>query len=167
VRETPADADAAAGGTALVLLAKRGATWSALQVVDSADAVDLGETPNAVHAATVRAYEERPQAGRTTIWIESQHQYSETGAGEQEVRGEAALTVCAIPTAASEPASCQARIPLAGWDHTVIRAHGDGEDRCDARSGFAYRATLTSAGVLTLVLASGVDDGGRAGRYQR
>jgi hypothetical protein len=26
---------------------------------------------------------------------------------------------------------------------------------------------LTSAGVLTLVLAAGVDDGGRAGRYQR
>jgi hypothetical protein len=167
VRDTPADPDATAAGTALVLLARRGASWSALQIVDAAPDVDLGETPNAVHAATVRAYEERPDATGTTIWIESQNQYSETDAGEEEVRGDASLTLCAIPTAASAPASCDAKIALASWDHTITRARGEGDDKCEVRAGYAYRATLTSAGALTLALESGKDDAAHAGAYQR
>ena len=156
VQEQAADPDKAVGGTAFVLVAKRGEKWSAMQVVETAGDVDLTETPNAMHGATVLAYEERG----STIWVETQNQYSETGGGEREVRGEVGLTVCNATT-------CTARIPLAGWDYTVTLAHGDGDDKCDVRSAFAYRATLTSAGVLTLVLAAGVDDGGRAGRYQR
>jgi hypothetical protein len=167
VRDTPAAPDATAAGTALVLLARRGATWSALQVVDAAPDVDLGETPNAVGAATVLAYEERPDAAGTTIWIESQNQYSETDAGEQEVRGDAALTLCAIPTAGSARASCDARIVLTAWDYSITRARGDGEDQCEVRAGYGYRATLTSAGTLTLALERGKDDAARAGSYRR
>lgn len=159
VQGQPADPDAAAGGTAIVLVAKRGEKWSALQVVESAGDVDLTETPRAVHGATVLAYEERD----TTIWVETQNQYSETGAGEHEARGEAGLTLCRIPAAAAERAVCNARIPLAGWDYTQTVA----DDQCDVRSMFAYRAMLTSDGTFALVLAAGVDDGGRAGRYQR
>jgi len=158
VQEQPADPDKAVGGTAFVLVAKRGASWSALQVVETAGDVDLTVTPRAMHSATVLAYEERG----TTIWVETKNQYSESGGGESEVRGEAALTVCSI----GEPAAC-ARVPLAGWDYSSTSAHGDGDDTCEVRSAFAYRAALTSAGVLTLVLAAGVDDGGHAGRYQR
>jgi hypothetical protein len=167
VRDTPAAPDATAAGTALVLLARRGTTWSALQVVDAAPDVDLGETPNAVHAATVRAYEERPDAAGTTIWVESQNQYSETDAGEEEVRGDAALTLCAIPAAATAPASCDARIALASWDYSITRARGDGEDQCQVRAGVGYRATLTSSGTLTLALERGKDDAARAGSYRR
>jgi len=167
VRDTPAAPDATAAGTALVLLARRGATWSALRVVDAAPDIDLGESPNAVHAATVRAYEERADAVGTTIWVESQNQYSETDAGEEEVRGDAALTLCAIPTDASAPASCDARIALASWDYSITRARGDGDDQCEVRAGYGYRATLTSAGTLTLALERGKDDAARAGSYRR
>jgi hypothetical protein len=167
VHDTPADPAATARGTAFVLLARRGERWSALQVVDAAPDVDLGETPNAVHAVTVRAYQEQTDAARTTIWIESQNQYTETDAGEEEMRGDASLTLCAIPTTQSEPASCDARIALASWDQTITRARGDGDDQCAVRTGYAYRATLTSTGTLTLALERGKDDAGRAGRYQR
>ena len=159
VQEQPADSDKAAGGTAIVLVGKRGESWFALGVVETADEVALTETPNAMHAASVLAYEERG----TTIWVETTNQYSESGAGETEIRGEVGLTVCRI----GEPASCATRIPLAAWDTSSISAHGEGDDTCEVRSAFAYRATLSSVGVLTLALVAGVDDGGRAGRYQR
>ncbi len=167
LRDTPADPATTAAGTAIVLLARRGERWSALQVVDAAPDVDLGETPNATHAVTVRAYQERTGVGGTTIWIESQNQYTETDAGEEEMRGTASLTLCAIPTAASAQPSCDAPIRLASWDQTITRARGDGNDQCAIRTGYAYRATLTSQGALTLALERGKDDAGRAGRYQR
>jgi tetratricopeptide (TPR) repeat protein len=159
VQEQPADPDAAVGGSAFVLVAKRGETWSPLQVVERADGIDLTVTPKATHTAKITAYEERG----TTIWVESQNQFSETGGGEREVRGEAGVTTCDV----GAPGSCAARIPIATWDYTQTLAHGDGEDQCDVRSLSAFRATLTSANALTLVLAAGSDDGGRAGRYQR
>lgn len=159
VQEQPANPDEATGGTAIVLVGKRGESWSALQVVETADEVDLTETPNAMHAASVLAYEERG----TTIWVETTNHYSDRGAGETESRGEVGLTVCRV----GEPAACAKRIPLAAWDTSSISAHGEGDDTCEVRSAFAYRATLSSAGVLTLALVAGMDDGGRAGRYQR
>ena len=52
-------------GRTLVLLARRGSTWSALQVVDSSDEVDRTETPQTSDLATVRRYEELPFGGGT------------------------------------------------------------------------------------------------------
>jgi tetratricopeptide (TPR) repeat protein len=156
VSEEPADPETTAGGSAIVLVAKRGASWSALQVVETSDEIDRSVTPKASHTAEINAYEERG----ATIWVETQNEYSETGAGEHDSRGEAGLTICGAD-------GCAARIPLATWDSTRTLNHGEGEDTCEVRTGNAYRATLTSAGVLTLVLAAGMDDGGRAGRYQR
>lgn len=159
VQGQPDDPDATAGGTAIVLVAKRGEKWSALQVVETADDVDLTVTPKAMHAATVLAYEERD----TTIWVETRNQYSETSVGDHDVRGEAGLTICRIPSAVGERASCNARIPLAAWDYTQAVA----DDQCEVRSMFAFRAVLSSDDTLVLVLAAGVDNSGRAGRYQR
>nr|MBA3818632.1 hypothetical protein [Deltaproteobacteria bacterium] len=156
-----------AAGTALVLVAKQGATWSALQIVDAAPDVDLTETPKVVHAATVLGYEERAEPGGTLIWVQSQNQYAETMMGEADARGEAALTLCTVPAAAGGRPTCSPRRPIASWDHSFIPARDEGVDRCEVRTDVAYAASLTSGGPLTLVLASGTDDAGRAGRYQR
>jgi len=162
VSSAPADPAATAAGTALVLVARRGDAWSALQVVDAAPDVDLTETPRASHGAELVAYAERPGRAGTLVWAQSQNQYSETDAGEQTVQGGAALTLCAIPAAADAPAACYAAVPLGTWDFTYAGA----DDRCDVRASTLYAARLDASGQLSVVLTAGTDDTGRAGRYQ-
>lgn len=163
VRAT-SESDTIVSRSALVLITKRGASWSALQLIETTPEVDRDETPRAAHDATPLRYEERPIDGGTLLWVQSENAYTDTGAGERDAVGDAGLTVCVVPSAIGSPPWCLARQPIASWSHSSS-AFDDAEP-CEARVALSYRATLASSGLLTLVLAEGVDVEGRAGSYQ-
>jgi tetratricopeptide (TPR) repeat protein len=65
VISNPTDPDARRPGTAIVLVAKRGATWSALGELDLAPEIDTDVSPRGSNAVDVVMYDERPIPGGT------------------------------------------------------------------------------------------------------
>lgn len=151
---------------ALVLVARRGASWSALQVVDTSDGVDLEEQPQATPSAEALRYEELPYGGGTLFWVQTQSKLSEWSMGELEESGDASLTLCARPAGATEAAWCTSRLRLAAWDTVMTPDRDGGDDRCQVRSATALRAAMDAAGALTFTLAVGADEAGLVGRHQ-
>jgi tetratricopeptide (TPR) repeat protein len=169
ITSAPADVDVRRPGTAIVLLAKRGATWSAVRTIEVAPELDAEDSPNGTNVAEVMAYEERPVPGGALVWVQSQRRFSETSAGENEVNGSASLTVCELPRSSARAPSCDAPVTLGTWSHAyAIFEEDDAHERCTVFTpAVTYRATLTSRGVLSIVLVNGVDEQALAGRYQR
>lgn len=164
VRNAP-DEDGHGGAGALVLVARRGATWSALHELETTPSVDGEETPRAAHHASVAAYAERPLGDRTLLWIETTNVYTDTGAGSSDESGAAQLTLCEIAGAPGGAAWCAAPVKLASWSFSTDTGADDEASTCDVRDATVHRAVLSSARILTLILANGVADG-RAGRYK-
>lgn len=159
----PADPDIVRPGTAFALVAARGATWSAVAIVEHAPDIDLTETPKASHGASIARFETRPHGDATLVWIESDNQYSETAMMEQEVNGTAAVTICVLPRAA--PPTCYAPIKRAEWDYTFAIAKAGQDDACEVRSAAAWSVQLDAAGV-SVRLDRGADLTAAAGRYR-
>lgn len=147
----------------LVLVAKLGATWSALQLVAEADAVDLAEQPRASEGAAVSAYEELPYRGGTLLWVQTVSEFSETAMGETVERGQSALTLCWVRD--QVPTTC-ARSTLAEWDYSFEPSYADDGDRCQVRKFVHYRIDAASSGALQMVLESGRDELALVGRYR-
>jgi hypothetical protein len=166
VKSQPSDPDAVAAGTAFVLVAAHGGTWSAINIVEAAPDVDLTETPRASHGATIAMFETRPRDGATLVWVQSRNQYSETDMGEQDVSGAAALSLCVVPDAADQPPYCHAPIKLAAWEYFFTIAKANRDDACKVRNTGVMSASLDSTGALTVRLDRGVDKAGHAGRYR-
>ncbi len=163
----PTDPEARRPGTAIVLVAKRGATWSALGELDLAPEIDTDVSPRGSNAVDVVMYDERPIPGGTLVWVQSQNKFSETAAGENEVTGDASLSVCELPADPSRAASCDLPVTIGTWSYTYAIFEDDDRERCSVIEATTYRATLTSRGGLSVVLVNGVDEGALAGRYGR
>lgn len=146
----------------LVLVAKVGAAWSAIQLVDQADSVDHAEMPLATEGAEVTAYEELPYRGGTLHWVQTVSEFSETMMGETLERGHAALTLCWIRDAA-QPVC--ARFSLAEWDYSYTGEAEDG-DHCRVQSLVHYHVDVASDGELHMVLEAGRDLQALSGRYR-
>jgi hypothetical protein len=152
-------------GRTLVLLARRGATWSALLAVDSSDEVDRTETPQTSDLASVRRYEELPLGGGTLFWIQTASESSDVAAGDRFVQGSAGLTLCAVPADGADGAASCARLSLGEWDYDFSERDG-ASPRCQVRKASRYRVRLDERGEGEVILESGVDDQKLAGRFK-
>lgn len=155
------DGEGTAAGEAYVLVAAHGTAWSAITIVEAAPDVDLTTTPKAVHGAKILAFDTKPQADGTLVWIQSRNQYSETGMGETDVNGAAQITICHLPSAAAQGPYCYSPIELAAWEFTRTVDSG----ACNVRSAAVFAASLEGSGALTVRLEHGADATGIAGRY--
>lgn len=169
VRAASAERDTLDSGETVVLLARRGATWSALQVVESAGEVDRAETPRTRNEIELGRYEELPFRGGTLFWVQTETQETDVAAGDEFVEGSAGLTLCAVPGdgAAGEP-WC-ARLPLGKWDYSspsFREDSGEGEQHCQVPVMTRYRVTLDDSGAGAVTLESGLDDLNLVGRFQ-
>lgn len=158
------DRESYAPGRSLVLVAKVGSKWSALQLLDQASSIDLDEQPRANEAATLSAYEELPYRGGTLHWVQTESKFSETAVGETVERGHLTLTLCWVHHDRGTP-SCT-RFALAEWDYAYQPAYDDGDGHCEVQTFAHYRLDAESGGDLHLVLEAGLDPQGRAGRYR-
>lgn len=155
-----------AGGSAFVLLAARGAAWSAVGVVEVAPAVDLSMTPNGSHSATIIGLDTRAHDDEAWVWVQSENQYSETGMGEQEVTGTAAISICVVPAATAQPAYCYEPVKLAAWDYVFTIERAGEPNACKVRDAAVMSVRLDSTGAVVIGLEAGVDKAGSAGRYR-
>jgi hypothetical protein len=58
-------------------------------------------------------------------------------------------------------------VTLGTWSYAYAIFEDDDRERCSVIEATTYRATLTSRGVLSVVLVNGVDEEALAGRYER
>ena len=163
VSSTPAD-DSTSGGEAFVFVAKHGATWSPVAVIEGAPDVDLSITPKASHTAKIDRVEAHAIASGSLYWIESHHEAQDKSMGESEREGEAHGTVCTVPTGASP--WCGAPLVRGAWTYTYSLAKADQPDACTITKVSTYAATLDPTSV-TVRLVHGSDEDGVAGRYTR
>lgn len=161
-----AERDTLDSGETVVLLARRGATWSALQVVETAGEVDRAETPRTRNETELRHYEELPFRGGTLFWVQTATEETDVAAGDQFVEGTAGLTLCAVPGdgAAGEP-WC-ARLQLGEWGYSDPAFSEEGEQRCQVRVMTRYRVTLDGNGEGAMTLDSGLDALNLVGRFR-
>jgi hypothetical protein len=160
------DLDSFSPGRVVVLVARIGSTWSALQVAESSDDVDHTETPQSTDVATVMGYEELPYRGGTMFWVQTKSENSEWSVGEQDVRGHAGLTLCSVPGDSMKGAPACLSLPLAEWDFTLTPDRSGDNDRCEVRKATKYRVTLDSQGHATMLLEAGTDGKSAVGRYE-
>jgi hypothetical protein len=163
VRSHPADLAATAGGQAFVLVAKHGATWSALAVIDGASDVDLTTTPKLSQRAAITRFEQQPIAAGALVWIESRTESQERSMGDLDRDGAARGTICVLPAAAAP--SCFAPLEVGAWTYAFTVAKADSADACTAQKVVTYAATIT-AGAAELRVAHGADADRLAGRYR-
>jgi hypothetical protein len=159
-----AESDSFIPGRSVVLVARNGETWSPLQVVEVSTDVDLDETPQATNTIKINKYEELPYRGGTLIWVQTQTQSSEWSTGEQELTGDAGLTLCSV--ASDQGTRCSARLAIATWDFTLVPDRNGSQDKCQVREATSYRVALESSGALAIVLGSGADTNALVGRYR-
>ncbi len=147
-------------GESVVLLARRGKTWSPLLSVASADEVDRDETPRTTTTASVLRYEELPFGDATLFWVQTTSETSDVAAGDRFVQGTAALTLCAVPGEGAIGDPWCAQLPLGEWDY-----HSSPEGDCAVRKLLTYRVTLDGKGEGEVVLEHGADAQKQAGRF--
>ena len=157
IKDTPADPEAKHGGSALVLVAKHGAAWSAVTVVDAQGDIDLTQTPKLGESLTLQAFEPHPTATGSLLWIQTRSETHEADMGDHDLDGGVLGTVC---TLGAQP-SCYAPLKLATWTYTWTPAKGT----CEIAKLSARSASLDATGV-TLQLEHGSDADGIAGRYR-
>jgi hypothetical protein len=143
------------GARALVLVGKRGATWTALGIVASAAGYDP-DTPKMSSRATVERFEAKPLADGTLYWIESQEHTQEKAVGDLDETGEVRGTICVIR---NDNGYCFEPIELGSWDSTTSNS------ACTLRHFAAVGARIT-ANSVAVQLVHGVAPDKLAGKYK-
>jgi hypothetical protein len=161
VSSKPAD-DSTSGGEAFVFVAKHGAAWSPVAVIEDAPDVDLSVTPKASHTAKIDHVEAHAIASGNLYWIDSHHEAQEKSMGDSERDGEAHGTACIVPTNGAP--YCGKPLVLGAWTYAFTVAKADQPDACKITKASTYAATVDATSVTTR-LVHGSDDGGIAGRY--
>jgi len=151
--------DSISGGNTLVLIAKHGATWSAVSAVETAADIDLKEMPHATASAKLARLDVRATAAGTQIWIESWNQREEKSVGDLDRDGEEHGTLCIAPAAA--PPFCYAPLPLGSWFYSFDMQKGT----CEIQTLSMFAATIDPP-AATLRLVHGADKDGLAGSYK-
>lgn len=165
VWDKSSESDSFVPGRRTILLVKRHGTWSPIQLVASSNYVDLAETPHATEASKIVKYEELPFRDGTLYWIQSENEYSEWSTGEQDVRGEAILTLCMVSNLGAGTTNC-VQLSIGKWDYTIAPDRNGSDEKCQVRQAVSYRLTLGSSGTATIVLSGGVDSKSLVGRYE-
>jgi hypothetical protein len=148
------DPDVKRGGSALVLLAKRGQTWSAVAVVDAQGDIDLAQTPKLGESLSVVAFEPHPTAAGPLYWIQTRSETHESDMGDQDLEGGVLGTLCT-------PAFCYAPLKLGTWTYSFTPA----KETCEISKLTTLSASF-DASAITLQLEHGGDADGAAGRYR-
>jgi hypothetical protein len=161
LQDNPANPDSHTGGSALVLVAKRGATWSALSVVETSGDIDLSQTPKLAGSVKLAAFDAHPVAGGSLVSIETQTETHQSDMGEHDLQGTATDTLCSIPTDPHADAFCYEPVALGTWSYTWTPK----ESSCEIKNLATYTASLDATGA-TLELDHGSDADGVAGRYK-
>lgn len=161
ISRNPAD-DSTSGGEAFVFVAKHGAAWSAVAVIEAAPDVDLSVTPKASHTAKIDRVEAHAIANGNLYWIDSHHEAQDKDMGDTERDGEAHGTTCIV--AANSAPYCSTPLVLGAWTYAFSLAKAGQPDACTITKVSTYAATVDATAVTTHVV-HGSDDGGVAGRY--
>ena len=161
LQDNPANTDSHTGGGALVLLAKRGATWSALSILETSGDIDLSQTPKLGGSVKLVAFDAHPVANGSLYSIETQAETHESDMGVHELQGTATDTLCSIPSDAHAEAFCYEPVGLGSWSYTWTPK----ESSCEIKKLATYTASLDATGA-TVQLDHGSDGDGVAGRYK-
>lgn len=162
VSSKPADDSSTSGGEAFVFVARHGATWSPVAVIEAAPDVDLSVTPKASHTATLDRVASHATTGGTLYWLESHHEAQDKDVGDTDHDGDAHGTVCLVPSSGAP--TCGKPLVLGTWSYAFSLPKADQPDACTIGKVSTFTATVDPTGV-TLKLAHGPDSGGQAGRY--
>jgi hypothetical protein len=165
VSSNPTDPSSKSGGEAHVLVARHGAAWSAIGVIETAPDVDLSETPKASHTAKITRFESHPLGDAALYWVESRNQAQEKSMGDLEYNGAAQATICVVPNAATAAGFCYAPIKLGAWEYAFTIAKADQADACSIRTAATFSAVL-EASAVTVRLLHGTDSETTAGLYR-
>jgi hypothetical protein len=157
LQDNPADTASHTGGSALLLVAKRGATWSAISVVDTTGDIDLAQTPKLTGSVKLVALD----AHGSIYSIETRNETAQSDMGEHDLDGTVTGTLCSIPSDAHADAFCYVPVNLGTWSYTWTPKEGS----CEIKKLATFNASYDGAGA-TLQLAHGSDADGVAGRYQ-
>lgn len=158
----PAAADSDLFVQQLVLIAKTGATWSALQLVEVANAVNPDEEALTNEEAKVSVYEELPYRGGTLHWVQTVSETTRMVEQDSMKQGHSWLTICWVRDKAAPTCS---RFGLAEWDYAFNSGYLEAA-RCDIWKFVHYRVDAKSSGEVHLVLEAGVDEKALVGRYR-
>jgi hypothetical protein len=158
VTSQPADTDAKSGGNALVLVAKHGAKWSAVAVVDSEPDIDLSQTPRMTEHSGIAKFEAHPLVDGQLYWIVSQTETQDTSTGDVDHDGGMLGTICVAPTNPNTPAFCYTPLKLGAWTYAAA------DSTCTITKLVTLSATLDATSA-TLRLDHGSDTDGLAGHY--
>jgi tetratricopeptide (TPR) repeat protein len=149
-------------GRSLVLIAKRGATWSALRIVEASSDIDLAETPRMSESAEITRYDELPYRDGVLYWIESKREQEESGAGEHDLQGSSRLTLCALPDGKARSCTHWVR---GEWSYVEQMFPSEGAEACQSRELALYYVMMDATGKVNVTLDSGVDKKGLVGEY--
>jgi hypothetical protein len=158
LESVPDDRKATTGGEARVLVVKRGATWSALDVIGSAADIDRTETPHASEIITIDRTEVKPIEGGTLYWIETRDASEDKSVGDLDQSGNVTGMVCQVTT---KQAECRGAVTLATWQYAFTPVKGT----CEIRSVMTLGATITPIGV-TAALVHGKQSKAFVGTYR-
>lgn len=158
LQDNPADPDSHTGGSALVMLAKRGATWSAISVVETSGDIDLSQTPKLGGSVKLVGFDAHPGS---LYSIETQNETHESDMGEHELQGAATATLCAVPNDPHADAVCYVPLSLGSWSYTWLPKEGS----CEIKKLAIFKASFDATGA-TLQLEYGSDSARVGGRYQ-
>ncbi len=160
LQDNPPDTATHTGGSALVLLAKRGATWSAISVVESSADIDLTQTPKLTGSLKLVAFDEHRIAGGSLYSIETRTETAQSDMGEHDLDGTASATLCPVPSDAHSAAFCYAPVSLGSWSYTWTPKEGS----CEIKKLATFAATYDPSGAM-LRLDHGSDVDAVAGHY--
>ena len=161
LQDNPADPDSKTGGTALVLVAKRGSSWSAISAIDAEGDIDLTQTPKLTESAKLVAFEAHPIASGSLYSIETRSETRQSDMGDHDIEGGVVETFCAIPRDAHAAATCYAPLNLGTWSYTWTPA----KTSCEISKLAIFAASFDATGV-TMRLDHGSDADGIAGHYR-
>jgi hypothetical protein len=160
VSTDPTDSSKKFGGRAVVLVAQRGSTWSAVASIDSVADIDHSVTPKRSASLKIDHVDVEPGPAGTFYVFQSRSWTSEHSVGEMDVDGTAQITVCSVPRAPAARAFCYKPLLHGSWTFT----HDDSSDKCTVATADFFAATI-SATSATVRLVGGKDPQGEAGRY--
>jgi hypothetical protein len=151
--DNPAETATKSGGAALVMVAKRGATWSAVAVIDAAGDIDLAATPKLVGSLKLVSFDPHPGSMYS---IETRSESRQADMGEHSIEGSVIATLCSAASGV-----CYTPLKLGTWTYTWTPK----ANACQISALALFSATF-DAGGATLRLDHGSDSDGRAGRYR-
>jgi len=150
--DDPTDTSTKTGGSALVMVAKRGGSWSPLSVVATQGDIDLTATPKLTAALELVSFDAHPGS---LYSIEARDETRQSDMGDHAIDGGVTATLCSTTTG-----TCYEPLKLGTWSYTWTPK----EAACQISTLSVFAATFDATGV-TMRLEHGSDGDGLTGRH--